>query len=73
MTDFSERLRELRIENGITQSALGKVIGTGADSICVYEKGRAYPEVRKLIMLADYFEVSLDYLVGRSDKPEINR
>ena len=73
MTDFSERLRELRIENGITQSALGKVIGTGADSICVYEKGKGYPEARRLIMLADYFEVSLDYLVGRTDKPEINR
>lgn len=73
MEDFAERLRDLRRENDLTQAALGKVIGTGADAICVYEKGKNYPEVRKLIILADYFKVSLDYLVGRTDNPEINR
>ena len=73
MEDFAERLRDLRRENGLTQAVLGKIVGTGADAICVYEKGKNYPEVRRLIMLADYFEVSLDYLVGRTDKPEINR
>lgn len=73
MANFSERIKELRRKNGMTQEALGKIIGVKPDSIYVYEKGKAYPEVRNLMILADYFGVSLDYLVGRTDNPEINR
>ena len=39
----------------------------------LYEKGKNYPDVRGLIGLADYFGVSTDYLLGRTDNPEINR
>ena len=42
-------------------------------AIYSYEKGRASPEMKGLIGLADYFGVSIDYLVGRTDNPEINR
>ena len=73
MAIFSDRIRELRRKKGMTQEALGKIIETGPDAICVYEKGRNYPEVRKLIILADYFGVSLDYLVGRTDDPEVHQ
>ena len=38
-----------------------------------YEKGKHYPEVRNLMILADYFGVSTDYLLGRTDNPEVNR
>ena len=38
-----------------------------------YEKGRACPDMRGLIALADYFNVSMDYLAGRTDNPDINR
>lgn len=73
MADFSERIRELRKKEGMTQAALGEIIGVGQDSISIYERGKNYPEVRNLIILADYFGVSIDYLVGRTDNPEVNR
>ena len=73
MANFAERLKYLRSKNGITQDSLGKVIGVTPDSISVYEKGRNYPEARKLITLAEHFGVSIDYLVGRTDNPEVNR
>ena len=73
MTDFSERIKALRLERGMTQEALGKIIGVKPDSVYTYEKGKSYPEVRNLIILADYFGVSIDYLVGRTDNPEVNR
>lgn len=72
MATFAERIKSLRLARGMTQDALGKVIGLKSDSICIYEKGKHYPEVRNLIILADYFGVSTDYLLGRSDNPEIN-
>lgn len=73
MANFSERIKELRRKNGMTQAALGEIIRVGPDSISVYEKGKNYPEVRKLIVLADFFGVSTDYLLGRTDNPEINQ
>ena len=73
MASFSERIKELRRKHGMTQDALGKIIGVTRDSIYTYEKGINYPEVRNLIILADHFDVSIDYLVGRTDNPEINR
>ena len=73
MASFSERIKELRRKHGMTQVALGKIIGVTRDSIYTYEKGINYPEVRNLIILADHFDVSIDYLVGRTDNPEINR
>ena len=73
MADFAERIKELRRKNGMTQAALGAIIGIRPDGICVYEKGKHYPEVRNLIILADYFGVSLDYLVGRTDDPEVHQ
>lgn len=73
MSIFAERIKSLRRGRGMTQTALGKIIGVTADAVCVYEKGKHYPEVRNLIILADFFGVSIDYLVGRTDNPEIHR
>ena len=73
MADFAERIKELRLENGMTQTEVGDIIGVKRHSVYTYERGLNYPEVRGLIMLADHFKVSLDYLVGRTDNPEINQ
>ena len=73
MANFSERIKELRHKNKMTQEKLGKVIGVGPDSIYIYEKGKAYPEVRNLIILAEFFNVSVDYLLGRTDDPEVHQ
>ncbi len=70
---FFERIYELRKRAGLTQDQLGAVIGVSKYSIHLYEKGTNYPDVKGLIGLADYFNVSIDYLVGRTDNPEVNR
>ncbi len=73
MANFPERIRELRHKRGMTQTALGKIIDVGPDTISTYEKGKFYPEVRKLIVLADFLDVSIDYLLGRTDDPEVHQ
>lgn len=73
MSIFAERIRELRIERGLTQEEVGKIIGVKRYAVYSYEKGRACPEMKGLVALADYFDVSMDYLAGRTDKRETNR
>ena len=73
MPTFAERIKELRAEHNLTQEQLGEVIGVKHYSIYSYGKGRSYPEMRGLVMLADYFGVSMDYLAGRTDRREVNR
>ena len=73
MATFSERIKELRESRNLTQEALGTVIGVKRYSIYSYEKGCAYPEMKGLIALADFFDVSMDYLAGRTDNPAVNR
>lgn len=73
MSIFSERIKELRLEKNLTQTQLGEIIGVKHFSIYSYEKGRACPEMKGLVALADYFDVSMDYLAGRTDKRETNR
>ena len=72
MATFGERLKQLRKEKKLTQQELGEVIGVSKVSISTYENGVFYPEVKNFLALAEYFEVSLDYLVGWSDKREID-
>ena len=68
MEIFAARVKSLRESKGLSQDALGKIIGVKRYSIYTYEKGKNYPDVQHLIALADYFEVSTDYLLGRSDR-----
>ena len=65
---LAERLRELRAGRGLTQKEVYTAIGVSPIVYQRYEYGH-YPAFEKLISLADYFNVSLDYLVGRSDDP----
>lgn len=64
---FNERLKILRLENGITQKDLGKMIGVGRTTISEYESGKIVPKQDGLIKIAEYFNVSVDYLTGVSD------
>jgi len=73
MADFAERIKALRLARGMSQADVGQIIGVKRYSVYGYEKGNNYPEVPGLIALADYFAVSMDYLVGRTDNPDINR
>lgn len=66
---FPERLVKLRKINNITQKQLAENLSLSEVGIQNYESGRRKPAYEVLIALADYFDVSLDYLVGRSDEP----
>lgn len=66
---FSERLVLLRKSRGLTQKQLAEAVHLSELAIQHYEAQRREPAFTKLIALADYFNVSLDYLVGRSDDP----
>lgn len=68
---FSERLISLRQSHGITQRQLAIEVGVSEIAIQNYENSRRKPAFDILIALADFFGVSLDYLVGRSDDPRI--
>lgn len=68
MRDFSEVLRELRTEKKLSQKALGEILGISDRNIRFYETGKHRPDFEGLLILADYFQVSLDYLVGRSEE-----
>lgn len=72
MNGFPERLKQLRLENNLTQEKLGDLLGVKKYSIYTYEKNRSEPDIDGLIILADYFGVSIDYLVGRSDNRNEN-
>lgn len=65
---FSDRLRELRATRGLTQKDVYTAIEVSPIVYQRYEYGRS-PAFDKLVALADFFDVSLDYLVGRSDDP----
>lgn len=73
MNTFASRLRELRKERGLTQKQLAEQSGTSIRGIQNYELGERSPAFDVLISLADFFDVSLDYLTGRTDKREVNR
>lgn len=64
---LSERLKRLRLLSGFTQAELAKKVGLTENAIREIEKGRNFTTLDKLIKIADIFNVTLDYLVGRSD------
>lgn len=66
---FHERLKELRSLRGLTQKDVADSVGMAQMAYQRYEYGTREPAYQKLLALADYFDVSLDYLVGRSDDP----
>lgn len=68
MATFAERVRELRKERGLKQTEMATICGLNVRSYQYYEHGDGYPEVPGLVFLADYFGVSLDYLMGRKDE-----
>lgn len=67
---FSARLRELRLAKGISQSQLANELGAIKQRVNNWETGVSLPPLEMTSALADYFNVSLDYLVGRSDVQE---
>ena len=61
---FCERLRELRIEKNMGQIELANALSVSKGIISLWENGLREPKLSNLIVLAEYFQVSIDYLVG---------
>ena len=66
-SNFPERLKELRVEKGVGQEKLAADIGVGNGTISLWENGLREPKMSNLILLAKYFDVTIDYLVGLED------
>lgn len=64
------RLKELRLQKGLKQSELAKLMGVVERQYQRYERGEGEPDLSGWIFLADFYHVSLDYLVGRSEERE---
>lgn len=67
MYNFSERLKELRIENGLSLKELANAIGVSDVAISRWENRQRTPNIESLIALAKFFRVSTDYLLGLED------
>ncbi|MBE2905366.1 helix-turn-helix transcriptional regulator [Anoxybacillus flavithermus] len=66
---LGDRLKRLRLEKKLTQEELGKKINVTKVSISGYENGNRTPDTETLQKLADFFNVTTDYLLGRTDDP----
>ena len=66
-------LRTLRKERGLTQIGLQMKTGIEQALISKYETGERIPPTDALMILADFYGVSIDYILCRTDKPEVNR
>ena len=67
MKIFGERLLELRKEKGISQAKLAKDLQVSYAVVCYWETDRSEPTAPNLVKLADYFDVSIDFLLGRKE------
>lgn len=65
MNEFGPRIRSLRIKNEMTQKQVASYLHIDRTTYAGYESGKRFPDAHTLCMLADLFNVSVDYLLGR--------
>lgn len=70
MKEMGKRLKALRESIGISQAKMAEAIDSTQSSINRYENGQSTPSVEMLCRYADFFDVSLDYIFARTDKPQ---
>lgn len=68
---LKKRLVKLRKDNHKTQEEIAKVIGVSRPAYTAYERGNRTPDYEILMKLADYYNVTIDYLLGHSDQPHL--
>ena len=64
---FSQRLKKLRAEKGVVQKDVANYLNITTSAYGFYEQGKRVPDTEIMIKLSDYFNVSLDYLLGKTD------
>lgn len=67
MTSFQYNLRHIRKSKKLSQAKLGQLIGTSGDVVGRYERGDITPSIEVAVKMADALEVSIDYLIGKSN------
>jgi transcriptional regulator with XRE-family HTH domain len=74
---IGQRITSVRKQKSLSQSALGKLVGTSGDVIGRYERGEMTPSIEVVLKIANALEISLDYLVGQTslevDKQALHR
>jgi transcriptional regulator with XRE-family HTH domain len=70
MKIIADRLRALRLGVGFSQQQIAKILGVEQSTINRYEHDNGMPAHERLLYYADYFDVSLDYIYGRTDNPQ---
>ena len=68
MKKFSIRFRELRAEAGVSMEELANAIDVSNAAVCKWENDEAEPKASSLIRLSEFFDCSIDYLVGKTDE-----
>lgn len=71
--NFNEKLKELRKSKGLSQDQLGNELGVSRQTISKWELAQSYPDFKRLVLLSDYFCLSLDALVKDIDMQEVRR
>ena len=69
---LGQTIRRLRLERGLNQEELGKRIGVSKQSISNWENGNIVPSIDLLVSLAEFFSVSTDYLLGRTERKTLD-
>lgn len=69
MAEFSERFKQLRSANGYSQQELADLLNVSKSTVNMYERGERKPGIAQLEAVADFFNVDMDYLSGKSDIP----
>ncbi len=70
---FSNKLQQLRKQNGLSQEALAEILDVSRQSVSKWESGQVYPEIDKIIFISEYFHVSIDELLKGDAKPQRRR
>lgn len=71
-TEFS-RFKDMREDNDLTQAQIAKILGTQQTVYSRYERGFQHIPIKHLIKLADFYDVSTDYLLGRTNNKAMNK
>ena len=64
---FGERLKELRVEKGLSQRKFGELLGVCNQTVSFWESGSREPDMDTLVRISDFFDISTDFLLGKKD------
>ena len=64
MSDYAQRLRDLRIDHDLTQAQLASILSTSKNQVGKYERGEQEMPIKHLLTLCEYYSVSADYVLG---------